>query len=147
MLKIGYFQFPPLFDQVPENVEGVKIGLMVCFDWVFPEVARSLALQGTDILCHPSNLVLAYCQQAMLTRCIENGVFAVTCNRFGSEDRPPGFHRAKPDRLSQRRTASAHPVIKRNFLSKNGTLSTEFTKSFTKAPKWDRKITCHVKPV
>ena len=69
---------------------GAKIGIMVCFDWVFPEVARVLALQGADLLCHPSNLVLTYCQQAMLTRCLENSVFAVTANRFGSDIRPRG---------------------------------------------------------
>ena len=69
---------------------GVKIGIMVCFDWAFPEVARVLALQGADLLCHPSNLVLTYCQQTMLTRCLENSVFAVTANRFGSDIRPGG---------------------------------------------------------
>lgn len=72
------------------ELRGVKIGVMVCFDWTFPEVARVLALQGADLLCHPSNLVLTYCQQAMLTRCLENFVFAVTANRFGSEIRPRG---------------------------------------------------------
>jgi len=69
---------------------GVKIGIMVCFDWAFPEVARVLALQGADLLCHPSNLVLTYCQQTMLTRCLENSVFAVTANRLGSDIRPGG---------------------------------------------------------
>jgi len=71
-------------------VRGVKIGMMVCFDWVFPEVARTLSLLGAEILCHPSNLVLPYCQQAMITRCLENRVFAVTANRFGNEKRPHG---------------------------------------------------------
>lgn len=73
------------------ELRGARIGIMVCFDWVFPEVARVLALQGADLLCHPSNLVLShYCQQAMLTRCLENSVFAVTANRFGSDIRPRG---------------------------------------------------------
>lgn len=72
------------------EVRGVKIGLMVCFDWAFPEVARVLAIQGADILCHPANLVLAYCQQAMAVRCLENRVFAVTANRFGNDHRPHG---------------------------------------------------------
>jgi predicted amidohydrolase len=61
--------------------------MMICFDWVFPEVARTLTLQGTEILCHPSNLVLNFCQKSMLTRCLENGIFAVTTNRFGVEKR------------------------------------------------------------
>lgn len=76
-------------DRPPETVDvgGVRLGMMICFDWIFPEVARSLALQGADILCHPSNLVLPYCQEAMVTRCIENRVFAITANRVGTEER------------------------------------------------------------
>ncbi|CAN5895619.1 nitrilase [soil metagenome] len=75
---------------VVHEVRGVKIGLMVCFDWAFPEVARVLAIHGAEILCHPANLVLAYCQQAMAIRCLENRVFAVTANRFGNDHRPHG---------------------------------------------------------
>lgn len=72
------------------EVAGARIGMMVCFDWVFPEVARTLALQGAEVLCHPSNLVLGYCQQTMLSRCLENAVFAVTTNRYGTDKRPHG---------------------------------------------------------
>jgi len=64
---------------------GAKIGLMICFDWRFPEVARLLALRGAEVIAHPSNLVLPYCQDAMITRSIENRVFTVTANRTGSE--------------------------------------------------------------
>jgi predicted amidohydrolase len=64
-----------------------KLGLLICFDWAFPEVSRALALDGAQILCHPSNLVLPYAQDAMKTRCIENRVFAITANRIGSEGR------------------------------------------------------------
>jgi predicted amidohydrolase len=60
---------------------------MVCWDWVFPEVARTLALDGAQILCHPSNLVLDHCQRAMRIRCLENAVFAATVNRFGEDRR------------------------------------------------------------
>jgi len=69
------------------EVGGVWIGMMICFDWIFPELARSLALDGADILCHSANLVLPYCQDAMITRCIENRVFAATANRVGTEVR------------------------------------------------------------
>jgi predicted amidohydrolase len=72
------------------NVDGARIGMLVCFDWVFPETWRVLALQGAEIVCHPSNLVLRYCQDAMRTRCIENGIFAVTANRYGADTRPHG---------------------------------------------------------
>ncbi len=64
---------------------GVKVGMMICFDWQFPEAARTLALNGAQIICHPSNLVLPWCQQAMLTRSLENRVFSVTSNRIGEE--------------------------------------------------------------
>lgn len=67
-----------------------KIGIMICFDWRFPETARTLALQGADIIAHPSNLVLPHCPQAMITRCLENRVYAVTCDRVGTENRAPG---------------------------------------------------------
>jgi predicted amidohydrolase len=69
------------------DLGGVRIGMMVCFDWIFPESARVLAIKGAQIICHPSNLVLPYCPRAMITRCIENGVFAITANRVGAEAR------------------------------------------------------------
>jgi predicted amidohydrolase len=69
------------------KVEGVKIGMMVCFDWFYPEVARVLSLKGAQIICHPSNLVLPWAQDAMRTRSLENHVFTVTCNRIGMEKR------------------------------------------------------------
>ena len=64
---------------------GVMAGMMVCFDWQFPEAARTLALKGAQIICHPSNLVLPWCQQAMITRSLENRVFSITSNRTGKE--------------------------------------------------------------
>lgn len=76
-----------------QEVRGTKVGIMVCFDWIFPEVTRILAIQGAEIICHPSNLVLGYCQQTMLSRSLENGVFAITANRFGVDKRPHGVLR------------------------------------------------------
>jgi predicted amidohydrolase len=64
-----------------------KIGVMVCFDWFFPESMRTLSLKGADLICHSANLVLPFCQDAMKTRCLENRVFAVTANRTGEENR------------------------------------------------------------
>jgi predicted amidohydrolase len=69
------------------DIGKAKIGMMICFDWIFPEVARTLALKGADVICHPSNLILPYCQDAMITRCVENRVFAITSNRTGTERR------------------------------------------------------------
>jgi len=69
------------------DIGAARIGVMICFDWYYPEAARSLAIQGADILCHPSNLVLPNCPDSMPVRCLENRVFAITCNRTGSEAR------------------------------------------------------------
>ncbi|MFX0058482.1 MAG: nitrilase-related carbon-nitrogen hydrolase [Candidatus Hodarchaeota archaeon] len=69
------------------ELNGIKIGIIICFDWIFPESVRTLALLGADVIAHPANLVLPYCQNAMITRCLENRVFAITANRIGSERR------------------------------------------------------------
>jgi predicted amidohydrolase len=63
------------------------VGIMICFDWFFPESMRVLSLMGADLICHPSNLVMPFCQDAMKTRCLENHVFAITANRIGTEAR------------------------------------------------------------
>ncbi|MBN1999011.1 acyltransferase [candidate division KSB1 bacterium] len=69
------------------QIGDLKLGLLICFDWIFPEAMRSLALDGANIICHSANLVLPYCQDAMVTRCLENFIFAVTANRIGAENR------------------------------------------------------------
>ncbi len=69
------------------DIASAKVGVMICFDWRFPETARTLALMGADLIAHPSNLVLTHCPQAMITRCLENRVFAVTADRVGMENR------------------------------------------------------------
>jgi len=73
-------QEPPVF-----LVHGARVGIMICFDWFFPETARTLALKGAQLIAHPANLVLPYCPEAMITRSIENRVFTVTANRTGLE--------------------------------------------------------------
>ncbi len=65
--------------------EKVKIGMMICYDWIYPESSRSLAIQGAQVICHPANLVMPYCQDAMYARALENRVFTITANRTGRE--------------------------------------------------------------
>ncbi|MEN6318366.1 MAG: nitrilase-related carbon-nitrogen hydrolase [Syntrophaceae bacterium] len=69
------------------DIGTCRIGVMICFDWFFPESMRTLALKGADVICHCANLVLPFCQDAMITRCLENRVFAITANRTGEERR------------------------------------------------------------
>ncbi len=93
--KVHLFGFErEVFDPGPGPLpvvehRGLRVGVMICFDWWFPEAARTLALAGADVIAHPSNLVMAHCQAAMVTRALENRVFTVTANRIGTEHRPP----------------------------------------------------------
>ncbi len=67
------------------DVRGMRVGLLICWDWIFPEATRSLAIQGMDVLAHSVNLVLSFCQDAMITRSIENRIYTITANRIGLE--------------------------------------------------------------
>ncbi|AMQ18484.1 nitrilase [Thermococcus peptonophilus] len=67
------------------NIGIAKVGVMICFDWFFPESARTLALKGADIIAHPSNLVMPYAPRAMPIRALENRVYTITANRIGEE--------------------------------------------------------------
>ncbi len=72
------------------RVGPARVGILICFDWRFPEAARVLALQGADVIAHPSNLVFPNAQEAMRVRSLENRLYTVTANRTGTERRPGG---------------------------------------------------------
>lgn len=63
------------------------MGVMICFDWLFPEVSRTLALKGARFIAHPVNWVLPFGPQGMILRAVENRVFMLTANRVGEEAR------------------------------------------------------------
>ena len=65
----------------------VKFGLLICWDWIYPEAMRTLALKGAQIILQSANLVTPYCPNAMVTRAVENHVFIVTADRTGDEVR------------------------------------------------------------
>ncbi len=70
----------PIFD-----TEIGKIGMLICFDWMFPEAWRTLALKGASVIAHPSNLVLPYCQSVTPSYSLINRIFIATANRLGTE--------------------------------------------------------------
>ncbi|MEA2281883.1 MAG: hypothetical protein QOK21_2490 [Solirubrobacteraceae bacterium] len=65
-----------------------RIGLEICYDWRFPEISRVLALEGADIIAHPTNSPLQAREVAEFmtrARACENAVFFLTANRCGDE--------------------------------------------------------------
>lgn len=70
----------PVFD-----IGICRIGMLVCFDWIFPEVWRILALKGADLIGHPCNLVLPYAQGVVPSHALVNRVFIALANRTGEE--------------------------------------------------------------
>lgn len=65
-----------------------RIGLEICYDLRFPEVTRTLALKGADIIAHPTNFPLAARPQTEFitrARAAENRVYLLTSNRVGKE--------------------------------------------------------------
>ncbi|MFX1521544.1 MAG: carbon-nitrogen hydrolase family protein [Promethearchaeota archaeon] len=65
------------------TVDGVKIGVVICVDAIYPEIARHLALKGADIIFNPSDIpdnrndLWKYISVA---RAAENTVFYVYVN-------------------------------------------------------------------
>lgn len=66
-----------------------KIGILICYDSVFPECPRVLTLKGADILALPTNFpegkAVRIIEHVLPTRTIENRVYLVAANRVGSE--------------------------------------------------------------
>ena len=65
-----------------------RIGLQICYDWRFPEITRVLALQGAEVIAHPTNSPAPARELAEFitrARAAENAVFFLTANRCGRE--------------------------------------------------------------
>ncbi|MCZ8518815.1 MULTISPECIES: carbon-nitrogen family hydrolase [Paenibacillus] len=68
------------------ELDGVPAGLMICYDIRFPELARTLALGGAQVLFVPAewpNPRLHHWRTLLMARAIENQMFVVSCNRVG----------------------------------------------------------------
>lgn len=74
---------------VPFEMNGWKIGLAICYDIEFPEVARAIALQGAELILVPTANMLPYdtvATRMVPTRAEENGVFLAYANYVGTEE-------------------------------------------------------------
>ncbi|MFC0560359.1 carbon-nitrogen hydrolase family protein [Halalkalibacter alkalisediminis] len=64
-----------------------KVGLMICWDLAFPELARELAKKGADLLLAPSAWEVPYDRPYHhfgRARAIDNSLFLMTINHIGS---------------------------------------------------------------
>lgn len=67
---------------------GFMIGVMVCYDIRFPEMARALTLGGAEVLVAPAAfplIRLEHWKTLTASRAIENQVYFVAANRTGSD--------------------------------------------------------------
>jgi predicted amidohydrolase len=70
----------PVFD-----LGGFKIGMMICFDYLFPEPWRLMAQKGADLICHPANLLTMNAHRCLPGLSLMNRIFIATSNRIGTE--------------------------------------------------------------
>lgn len=70
-----------------------KIGIMICYDAMFPESSRVMALNGAEVICLPTNWPDGRSRVpdfVVPTRAMENHVYIIAANRVGTE-RGTGF--------------------------------------------------------
>lgn len=75
------------------NTSFGKIGVMICWDTAFPEVARTYALKGAELLVVNTNWEKPYYEDWDLVtraRAFDNCVYLVSANRIG-QDKELGF--------------------------------------------------------
>lgn len=88
-------------EPVVVDTELGKVGMTICFDFVFPELSRILALKGAEIIVNPTfwfadsfsektGFSPASIMALAQTRALENSVFVAMACRTGEEDAPWG---------------------------------------------------------
>ena len=68
---------------------GIWIGILVCFDIEFPELARELANRGVELIVVPTSLMAPYehvVHYLVPARAIENQIYVAYANRIGAEE-------------------------------------------------------------
>lgn len=66
--------------------KDIKIGVMICHDWCFPEISRNLALEGAEILYRPAidpEGLYEVCRTIPQTRAFENQCYFISLNMCG----------------------------------------------------------------
>jgi len=81
--------FSPTDTSRPLQVGPHRVGLQICYDVFFPEVARELALAAADLLINVSASPVTsrrLFERLLPARAVENGLPMVYVNRVGVED-------------------------------------------------------------
>jgi predicted amidohydrolase len=76
----------PVFDlKTPSGV--ARTGMLICYDWRFPEATRSLAVQGAELIAMPSNIVTTtgMLEVTLRARAFENKVVLAFADRVGTD--------------------------------------------------------------
>ena len=77
---------------VVADVEGVRLGLTICYDLRFPELYRALALAGAEVLTVPANFMERtgrdHWEVLLRARAIENAAYVLAPSQIGG---PPGY--------------------------------------------------------
>ena len=75
---------------VVADVEGVKVGLSICYDLRFPELYRQLAIAGAQVLVVPAAFMLHtgrdHWEVLLRARAIENQCYVLAAGQIGDHD-------------------------------------------------------------
>jgi predicted amidohydrolase len=78
---------------VTAPLDGLELGMSICYDLRFPELYRILAVRGADLITVPAAFTLAtgrdHWEVLLRARAIENQVFVLAPNQIG--DAPPQY--------------------------------------------------------
>ncbi len=85
-------------ETVVADVDGVAIGLSICYDLRFPELYRTLALAGAEVLTVPANFTERtgrdHWEVLLRARAIENGAWVLAPSQIGGPPGQPAFGRS-----------------------------------------------------
>ena len=85
-------------EPVVTSVEGVAVGLTICYDLRFPELYRTLALAGAEVFAIPSNFTERtgrdHWEVLLRARAIENGAWVIAPSQIGGPPGQPAFGRS-----------------------------------------------------
>jgi predicted amidohydrolase len=80
--------FAPGDDLVMAEVDGLKVGILICYDIEFPEAVRSLALAGAELIAVPTALIQPFdivSRTLIPARAFENQVYVAYAGMCGRE--------------------------------------------------------------